>query len=235
MCASSSTARRGAKSRCSWTATCRRASLRCRCARAPACGSPGPRSTDRQPARCAGRASRYFANAPRAGGPGAPGSGRIYDRADLPGVRLMPNASFRRPVPPWSRGAGLATPVFWAAVAALARALLRPVFGDDVPYLTAYFAVLLSAWSGGLGSGALALFLSLGLSLLFAPGPLGDRIVSIWYSYDALRFSFVGIAVAFVIHSLRVGRDRARRDREELEVLFDSIGDGVITTDAHGR
>ena len=45
----------------------------------------------------------------------------------------------------------------------------------------------------------------------------------------------MGLAVAFVCHTLRVSRDRARRQRNELEVLFDSIGDAVITTDAQGR
>jgi PAS domain S-box-containing protein len=148
---------------------------------------------------------------------------------------MTPTASFRRPVPPWRRGAGIATPIFWAIAAAVVRALLRPVFGDEVPYLTFYFAVLVSAWSGGLGSGAIAVVVSLALSLLFAPGPLGDRLSTVLYSFDALRFAVVGLAVAFVCHSLRVGRDRARRQREELEILFDSIGDGVITTDAQGR
>ena len=145
------------------------------------------------------------------------------------------SASFRRTVPPWRHGAGIITPIFWSLVAAVVRGLLHPVLGDEVPYVTAYFAVLLSAWSGGLGSGAIALGLSLVLSLLFAPGTLGDRVASVWYSFDALRFVVVGLAVAFVIRSLRVSRDRARRQREELEILFDSIGDAVITTDAHGR
>jgi len=127
------------------------------------------------------------------------------------------------------------TPIFWALAGAVARGLLRPVLGDEVPYLTSYFAVLLSAWSGGFASGAIALFLSLALSLLFAEGTLADRVGTVWYSYDALRFMVVGLAVAFVIRSLRVSRDRARRQREELEILFDSIGDAVITTDSQGR
>src|SRR5262245_1778477 len=147
----------------------------------------------------------------------------------------MPSASSRRPVPPWRHGAGIVTPIFRALAAAVARGLLRPFLGDDVPYLTSYFAVLLSAWSGGFVSGAVALVLSLGLSILFAEGSFADRVGTVWYRYDAVRFMFVGLAVAFVIRSLRVSRDRARRQREELEILFDSIGDAVITTDGHGR
>ena len=147
----------------------------------------------------------------------------------------MQSASFRRPVPPWRRGAGIATPIFWTLLAAIARGVLRPVIGDEVPYLTFYFGVLISAMSGGLASGAVALGLSLLLSLLFASGALDDRAVTVFYSFDALRFVIVGLAVSFVCHSLRVSRDRARRQRNELEVLFDSIGDAVITTDAQGR
>src|SRR5436190_10158361 len=100
----------------------------------------------------------------------------------------MQSASFRRPVPPWRRGAGIATPIFWALLAAIVRGVLRPVIGDEVPYLTFYFAVLISAWSGGLGSGAVALALSLVLSLLFAEGTLDERVVGVFYSFDALRF-----------------------------------------------
>jgi hypothetical protein len=38
-----------------------------------------------------------------------------------PGDPMTPTASFRRSVPPWRRGAGIITPVFWAFAAAAAR------------------------------------------------------------------------------------------------------------------
>jgi PAS domain S-box-containing protein len=147
----------------------------------------------------------------------------------------MPDATPRRIPPAWKRGAGLATPAVWVALAALARVLLRPALGDSVPYLTFYFAVLASAWSGGLLTGAIAIALSLVFSLAFAAGTLGDRVASVIFSFDALRFVIVGGAVAIVCEALRRSRDKARTQQQQLEVLFDSIGDAVITTDALGR
>jgi PAS domain S-box-containing protein len=138
-----------------------------------------------------------------------------------------------RPTP--RRWTWIVTPILWVGLATLVRAVLKPFGGEGVPYLTFYFAVLAAAWSGGLLSGVIAIVLSLLLALPFSPGSLSDRISSEVFSFDALRFLTLSLAVTIVCQALRRSRDRARIQQQELEIMFASIGDAVITTDAQGR
>src|SRR5262245_16449448 len=66
------------------------------------------------------------------------------------------------------------------AVATWARILLDPVLGDQFPYTTLFFAVLLTAWYGGFGSALAAVVLGAVSSAYFLIPPRGTFAVQGW-------------------------------------------------------
>ena len=123
-----------------------------------------------------------------------------------------------------------------AALAILTRSLFTPLWGQQLPFLTLFPAVFLSAWYGGLGPGLVTTVIC-----AFAASYL-------WlepsYSLTVIRpAELVGLAFAVLVMllitwltaALRRSEETERVQREQLQVILSSIGDGVIVTDAKGR
>jgi len=136
-----------------------------------------------------------------------------------------------------------AVAVVAVVLAILVRLSLDPLLNSRFPFATLFFAVLFSAWYGGLGP---ALFAT-------AIGGLGGA----WYLLPPRRaFAFsdtesvggmalylaVGLGISLIGGVMRRAQLQSRaaamdadKQREELGVTLRSIGDGVIATDAEGR
>ncbi len=115
------------------------------------------------------------------------------------------------------------------------RFVLADLFGPDAPLYLFLFAVVASAWFGGLKAGLVATGLS---------GLAGTYILIVrdgWFisdTGDRLRlivFLLSGTIISWFAESMHRSREWADRQRESLRITLDSIGDAVIATDAEGR
>jgi PAS domain S-box-containing protein len=129
------------------------------------------------------------------------------------------------------------------AAATLVRILLDPVLGDQYPYATLFFAVLLTAWYGGFGPALAAVVLSAVSSAYFLLPPRGGFPVHGWEQQAGMVvYLAVSFGIALLGGAMRAAGKRAERareaeraQRERLEVTLQSIGDAVLTTDPKGR
>lgn len=136
--------------------------------------------------------------------------------------------------------AGRWTPYLVALLATLVAVVLRialsPVLGDELPYLTLFGAVMTAAWFGGFAPGLLATVLSLVFTsvafvwphLTAGRAPAGEFVGS-------LVFLGTGVLISAMSERLHRARADAHRDAVRLHTTLQSIGDGVIVTDAQGR
>src|SRR5690349_8390215 len=100
------------------------------------------------------------------------------------------------------------------AVATLIRWLLQPYFAFDLPFITFFGAVFLSAWLWGLGPALLAVVLSAAVaSRLFFP-PAGSAEAQMLTVAGLTLFATIGLGAA----ALGEGRLRAQR-RAEAEAV----------------
>jgi PAS domain S-box-containing protein len=125
----------------------------------------------------------------------------------------------------------------FVAAATIVRALLDPWFGNTVPYITYFAAIVAAAWFGRLGPSLFAVALScLAADWFFMPPRYSFRVTfenpGEWLSL--LVFVFVGVILAGLSETLHKARQLAGERREWLHVALNSIGDAVIATDAHG-
>ena len=130
---------------------------------------------------------------------------------------------------------------YWPALAAVvvagvARWLLNPWLGTDLPFFTLYFAVIFAAWFGGLKPGLLSVALGFveGIVAFADPAfvlPTGDLIDFL----DRMRFVAVGVCVSVICEALHRQRRRAEAQTELMRVTLAGIGDAVITTDGGSR
>jgi PAS domain S-box-containing protein len=131
-------------------------------------------------------------------------------------------------------------PYLVAIAATLAAALWRVILGhwlgSDLPYLTFYGAIMASAWYGGLRPGLLATALSAAITTSFfliprieATGLRASHVMGI------LIFAGTGWLISAGADALRRTREEYRLEAERLRTTLQSIGDGVIVTDAASR
>ena len=128
-------------------------------------------------------------------------------------------------------------------VATGVRLLLDPVLGDQFPYATLFFAVLLTAWYGGFGPALAAVVLGAVSSAYFLIHPRGSFAVQGWdqqvgmvlYLATSLGIALLGGAMRAAAKRADRAREAERAQREQLQVTLQSIGDAVLTTDAQGR
>ncbi len=130
---------------------------------------------------------------------------------------------------------------YWPALAAVvvagvARWLLNPWLGTNLPFFTLYFAVIFAAWFGGLKPGLLAVALGFveGTVAFADPAfvlPTGDLIDFL----ERVRFVVVGVCVSVICEALHRQRRRAEAQTELMRVTLAGIGDAVITTDSGSR
>jgi PAS domain S-box-containing protein len=121
------------------------------------------------------------------------------------------------------------------AAGLLLRVALNPVWDGQLPYITLFPAVVVSAWLGGLGPGLLATFLAaVGAAYFWLP-PL--RSLSITSTGE-----WLGLAVFVVVSAVISGLNETWRratlaladSEQRLAVTLASIGDAVLTTDGNG-
>jgi PAS domain S-box-containing protein len=107
---------------------------------------------------------------------------------------------------------------------------------DRGPYFPLFVAaVVIAAAYGGTGAGLAAVAESSAINILAVPPLLSLRIAS---SDDALRIAAFAVAssgIALLIGSLGELQQRLDKERSRLSITLQSIGDGVIATDAQGR
>lgn len=136
--------------------------------------------------------------------------------------------------------AGRWTPYLVAFLATLLAVVLRvtlsPVLGDDAPYLTFFGAVMTAAWFGGFVPGLLATSLSLLFtSIAFVWPHLTAGRALAGDAVGSLVFLATGVLISAMSERLHRARADAHRDAVRLRTTLQSIGDGVIVTDAQGR
>jgi PAS domain S-box-containing protein len=123
------------------------------------------------------------------------------------------------------------------------RGVLWPVWGNQVPYMTFFPAVMLSAYVGGLRTGLASTVLSALLAVYVLIDP--QYAFDIKNASDAVGlivFVLVGWFVSELCESLHRSRRRLAAAARRLEagearhrVTLASIGDAVVVTDAAGR
>ena len=157
------------------------------------------------------------------------------------------------------------TSVAWAyAVAVLAciaawglRMLLDPLLGQQITYAPLLLSVAFAAWYGGLGPSLLATLLGAGIAWYAYMSPsdrfgsldIGDAVQLGLYCAAALCIGGIASALrasreraqtlAREVMSREAGLERARvelaAERDRMQITLQSIGDGVIATDAQGN
>ena len=114
--------------------------------------------------------------------------------------------------------------------------MLEPILGFQLPYVTLFPAVMVSAWLGGLGPGLLSTLLSsVGAAYLWLVPARALGVASPGGLVGLLIFW----GVCFVISSMHEASRRAINSvaaaEERLQATLVGIGDGVIATDDRGR
>jgi PAS domain S-box-containing protein len=131
-------------------------------------------------------------------------------------------------------------PYLVAIAATLAAALWRLILGrwlgSDLPYLTFYGAIMAAAWYGGLRPGLLATALSAAITAGFflAPRIEVDGLKPV-HVVGIVIFVGTGWLISAGADALRRTREGHRLEAERLRTTLQSIGDGVIVTDAGAR
>ncbi len=129
-------------------------------------------------------------------------------------------------------------------VATLTRFALAPVLGMfNTPYLTYFVAVVVSAWVGGAGPGALSVLLGAALAAYyFMPPAYSFHLIKSSDGWSLLVFVLSGLCITALGEGQRRSKRRAeeslretRLKEQQLATTMHSIGDAVIVTDAQGR
>jgi PAS domain S-box-containing protein len=101
-------------------------------------------------------------------------------------------------------------------IAAIARLMLSPFLTLEVPFITFFVAVGLTAWYNGIGPAVFASILSALLAAyLFIP-PLWSLQVNPQHLIAITVFSAEAIALAYLIHVLQRRIEQARQGKDEL-------------------
>lgn len=128
----------------------------------------------------------------------------------------------------------------FAVLVSLAMLLLHSLIvataGDRPMLILFMFPVILSAVVGGFGPGLVATVVSgLGLAYYFLP-PVESLYIG--HPHDLFQLVFFlgnGILVSILSQVLHRLRRRSEEEKQQQQVTLESIGDGVIATDIHGR
>jgi PAS domain S-box-containing protein len=131
--------------------------------------------------------------------------------------------------PDWSVPVRYGVAVAAALAAGVLRGALSTFWGQDLPYLTFFPAVVLSAWAGGFWTGALTTALGGVLVTYYWLPPLHSFQVA--RTADAIGLA-VFIAIGLLISALS---ETLHRGRHRLETLLHSIDAGFVVFDPEWR
>ena len=122
------------------------------------------------------------------------------------------------------------------AVAVALRLSLDPIWGIQLPFITLFPAIMLSAWLGGLGPGLLTTAITGLAAEYYWIEPARSFAVADKSELVALLvFVIVGAVISALNEAWRRGTSKVALSEERLKVTLTSIADGVITTDDRGR
>src|SRR5712691_9999661 len=134
--------------------------------------------------------------------------------------------------PPARYGIAVATTGF----AALVRVAFDPLLGGELPFLTFYPAVMVSAWLGGFWPGILTTLLAATIADYLWLSPTSSLAISrAGDVVGLLVFVGMGALISVLNESWRRASAAVSQSEEWLQVTLASIGDGVIATDDQGR
>jgi PAS domain S-box-containing protein len=152
-------------------------------------------------------------------------------------LALLPDSRFVEPYPTplWARLAlallatGLAFALQWLLWQGLAPS----------PYFLFLSAVIVSAWLGGYGPGALATVLALVLTRFFFREPFAapeahHTVTSALFAGVAILMTLVCARVRSSLHEAHFARASSQANGHVLAITLRSIGDAVLTTDPNG-
>ena len=123
-----------------------------------------------------------------------------------------------------------------AATAVLIRLTLDPVWGQNLPYITLFPAVMLSAWIGGLWPGLLTtLITAVAAEYFWIPPVYSWRVDDKTNLVGLVLFAAIGLLFSMLNEAWRRGIDAVSASEERLRVTIQSLGDAVIATDQQGR
>ena len=131
--------------------------------------------------------------------------------------------------PDWPAPVRYAVAVTAAVAAAAVRGLMSSLWGDDLPFLTFFPAIVLSAWAGGFWPGIVTTVLGAGLANYFWMAPFHS--LKLWSVNDLIGLLFF-IAIGVLISALSETMYRGRR---RLEGLLHSIDEGFVVFDPEWR
>jgi two-component system sensor kinase FixL len=128
------------------------------------------------------------------------------------------------------------------AAALLLRYLLRDALGLKVPYLQFYPAIIVAAWYGGLGPGALTTAVStiVAMYLLLPPAGLGvgdptDQLSLGVFVATGLVISWLNDRLHLAQDAYRITAATATARAERLDAILNMTADGIIVIDAKGN
>ena len=121
------------------------------------------------------------------------------------------------------------------------RWAFAPFFGDNVPYLQFFPAIMLAAWYGGFGPGVLATAAAALAALYFFLPPDGFALSRQSDAVSLALFVATGVVLASLNgrlraaqQSARVEADKATTRAERLSAIINTTVDGIIVIDARG-
>jgi two-component system sensor kinase FixL len=115
------------------------------------------------------------------------------------------------------------------------RWVFRAWFGDNVPYLQFFPAILVAAWYGGLGPGVFATALSALAALYIFLPPAGFAVGGLPDVMSLGFFVAIGLGIAWLNHQLRTSAGVSASRAERLAAIINTTVDGIIVIDAQGR
>ena len=135
---------------------------------------------------------------------------------------------------------GVAVAVTAAAVGV--RQVLEPWLGSTVPFLQFFVAILVAAYYGGFGPGALATGMAalIAMESYLPPAGLGVSGAGNWLSL--LTFAGTGVAISWINHRLRFAEaaqhanaQLATARAERMDAIINTTVDGIIVIGSDGR
>jgi PAS domain S-box-containing protein len=116
-----------------------------------------------------------------------------------------------------------------------ARALLAPILGFQLPFLTLYPAVFIAAWAGGLGPALLATVLGVASAIYFFMPPtlvisLADPVIQVGAAIFTLTGVFAGVLGQSRLSSIgraEAATGEARKSEDRYRALVEHTAEGV--------
>ena len=141
---------------------------------------------------------------------------------------MITRASYVR-APDWPTPVRYTIAVALAFAAAAAQALLSPIWGDSVPFLMFFPAIVLSAWMGGFGPGMVTTVLGALLANYFWLPPYHSfRLATVKELIAFITFTVIGMTISGLSETMY-------RSRRRLEDLLHSIDEGFVLFDTDWR